>query len=152
MPKSRSPQGIQFASPLQRQWMIRSSIGRLALKAATVFGASSSSQRATKRMPAATISNTRETLPAPGREAKPESDEHDPGDDVDRAPYAARAQHRAHPGDERQPSERQRRECESVKCQRRERHAELRQQAREEHRHLRIREVAEQALAERRSL
>src|SRR5438128_12635178 len=63
MPKSLSPQGIQFDSPLQRQWMIRSSIGRLALNAATVFGASSSSQRATKRIPAATISSTRETLP-----------------------------------------------------------------------------------------
>src|SRR4051812_5767981 len=62
MPKSRSPHGIQFDSPLQRQWMIRSSSGRLALKAATVFGASSSSQRATKRIPAATISNTSRTL------------------------------------------------------------------------------------------
>src|SRR3954468_24237491 len=58
MPKSRSPHGIQFDSPLQRQWMIRSSSGRLALKAATVCGASSSSQRATKRIPAATISST----------------------------------------------------------------------------------------------
>jgi len=38
--------------------MIRSSSGRLALKAATVFGASSSSHRATKRIPAATISST----------------------------------------------------------------------------------------------
>src|SRR5579884_3268032 len=64
MPKSRSPQGIQFDSPLQRQWMIRSSIGRDARNAATVAGASSSSQRATKRIPAATISSTRETLPA----------------------------------------------------------------------------------------
>src|SRR3954468_12254464 len=62
MPKSRAPHGIQFDSPLQRQWMMRSSSGRLALNAATVFGAASSSQRATKRMPAATISSTRETL------------------------------------------------------------------------------------------
>src|SRR3954468_9096297 len=64
MPKSRVPHGIQFDSPLQRQWMIRSSIGSDALNAATVCGASSSSQRATKRIPAATISSTRETLPA----------------------------------------------------------------------------------------
>ncbi len=63
MPKSRSPHGIQFDSPLQRQWMIRSSSGRLALNAAHVFGASSSSQRATKRIPAATISSTRGTVP-----------------------------------------------------------------------------------------
>src|SRR4051794_2965991 len=58
MPKSRSPHGIQFDSPLQRQWMIRSSIGSDALNAATVLGASSSSHRATKRIPAATISST----------------------------------------------------------------------------------------------
>ena len=63
--------------------MIRSSIGSDALNAATVLGASSSSQRATKRIPAATISSTRETLPALGREAKPERDEHDARDDVD---------------------------------------------------------------------
>src|SRR5580765_8899609 len=88
MPKSRLPHGIQFDSPLQRQWMIRSSIGRLALNAATVFGASSSSQRATKRIPAATISSTRETLPALGREPKPERDEHHTGDDVDDPPHA----------------------------------------------------------------
>src|SRR4051794_6179359 len=62
MPKSRSPHGIQFDSPLQRQWMIRSSSGREALNASTVFGASPSSQRATKRIPAATISSTAETL------------------------------------------------------------------------------------------
>src|SRR5436305_4223268 len=68
IPKSRSPHGIQFDSPLQRQWMIRSSSGRLALKAATVCGASSSSHRATKRIPAATISNTPENLPEHDRD------------------------------------------------------------------------------------
>src|SRR4051794_37837489 len=57
MPSSRSPHGIQFDSPLQRQWMIRSSKGRIALNAATVAGASSSSQRARKVIPAATISS-----------------------------------------------------------------------------------------------
>src|SRR5690348_992993 len=93
MPKSRVPHGIQFDSPLQRQWMIRSSIGSDALNAATVFGASSSSQRATKRMPAATISSTRETLPVLRRQANPERDEHDSGDDVDNSPHARDEQH-----------------------------------------------------------
>ena len=51
MPRSRSPHGIQFDSPLQRQWMIRSSNGRIPRKASTVRGADSSSQRATKRHP-----------------------------------------------------------------------------------------------------
>src|SRR6476620_1489282 len=42
--------------------MIRSSNGRLRRKAATVCGASSYSKRATKRIPAATISSTGGTL------------------------------------------------------------------------------------------
>src|SRR3954449_10384827 len=105
MPKSRSPHGIQFDSPLQRQWMIRSSSGSDALNAATVFGARSSSQRATKRIPAATISSTRETLPAPGRQAKPERDEHDAGDDVDDPSHARDEQHPGAARDERQPAE-----------------------------------------------
>src|SRR5438105_13589830 len=62
MPRSRSPHGIQFDSPLQRQWMIRSSNGRIARNAATVFGARSSSNRATKWRPAALISSTAATL------------------------------------------------------------------------------------------
>src|SRR5436309_7443258 len=99
MPKSLSPHGIQFDSPLQRQWMIRSSSGRLALKAATVFGASSSSQRATKRIPAATISNTRETLPALGGQTKAECHEHDARDDVERAPKRRSDEGGAHPRD-----------------------------------------------------
>ena len=118
MPKSRSPHGIQFDSPLQRQWMIRSSIGRIALNAATVFGASSSSQRATKRIPAATISSTRETLPALGRETQPERDEHDARDDVDDAAHARHEQQRRAARDEREPAERQRGEREPVRRQR----------------------------------
>src|SRR3954453_5418307 len=100
MPKSRSPHGIQFDSPLQRQWMMRSSSGRLALKADTVSGASSSSQRATKRIPAATISNTRERLPALGREAQPERDEHEARDGVERPPDRWPPQRAARTGDE----------------------------------------------------
>src|SRR3954470_23718336 len=57
MPSSRSPHGIQFDSPLQRQWMMRSSKGRIAVNAATVAGASAASQRAWKVIPAATISS-----------------------------------------------------------------------------------------------
>src|SRR6185312_7516651 len=64
IPSSRSPHGIQLDSPLQRQWMIRSSNGRIALNAATVAGAPASSQRARKTIPAATISNMRVTLAA----------------------------------------------------------------------------------------
>ena len=52
--------------------------------------------------------------------------------------------------DEREPAERQRREHEPVRRQREERAAELRQQADEEDRHLRVREVAEQPLPVRR--
>src|SRR4051794_1557458 len=129
MPKSRVPHGIQFDSPLQRQWMIRSSIGSDALNAATVLGASSSSQRATNRIPAATISSTRETLPAPGRQAKSERNEYDTREDVDDSPHA---RHEEHPGaarDERQPAERQRCEHEPVRAESGERAAELRQQA-----------------------
>src|SRR5215471_5237814 len=107
MPKSRVPHGIQFDSPLQRQWMIRSSIGSDALNAATVFGASSSSQRATKRIPAATISSTRETLPVLGRQAKPERDQHDTGDDVHDPPDTRDEEHPGAVGDERQPAKRQ---------------------------------------------
>src|SRR3954453_6478910 len=121
MPKSRVPQGIQFDSPLQRQWMIRSSIGSDALNAATVAGASSSSQRATKRIPAATISSTRETLPALGRQAKPERDEHDARHHVDDAPHARDKKERGAARDERQPAERQRGEHEPVRRQREER-------------------------------
>src|SRR5437763_4234729 len=113
MPKSLSPQGIQFDSPLHRQWMIWSSIGRLALNAATVFGASSSSQRATKRIPAATISSTRERLPALGRKAEAERDEHDPRHDVERTPDGRHAQRGARTRDQRQPEERQTREDEA---------------------------------------
>src|SRR5215831_15565436 len=58
MPRSRSPHGIQLDSPLQRQWMMRSSSGRIDLNAATVLGASTSSNRATNRRPEATISST----------------------------------------------------------------------------------------------
>src|SRR5262249_53988660 len=58
MPRSRSPHGIQFDSPLQRQWMMRSSNGRIALNAATVLGASASSKRAANHRPDATISST----------------------------------------------------------------------------------------------
>ena len=49
--------------------MIRSSNGRIALKAATVFGASSSSQRATKRIPAAVISSTARPYPRAAAQA-----------------------------------------------------------------------------------
>ena len=58
MPSSRAPQGIQFDSPLQRQWMSRSSNGRIARNAATVAGASASSKRARKVNPAAQILST----------------------------------------------------------------------------------------------
>src|SRR5512146_2334658 len=112
MPKSRVPHGIQFDSPLQRQWMILSSIGSDALNAATVFGASSSSQRATKRIPAATISSTRETLPALGRDAKPERYQHCARDDVDDPPHTRHEQHPGSTRDERQPAEGQRGEDE----------------------------------------
>src|SRR5436305_8045772 len=108
IPKSRSPHGIQFDSPLQRQWMMRSSSGRLALKAATVFGASSSSQRATKRMPAVTISSTRETLSPLGRQAEAERDEHDARHDVECAPDAGDAQRCPGARHEQEPGERQR--------------------------------------------
>src|SRR3954451_1759886 len=146
MPKSRVPHGIQFDSPLQRQWMIRSSIGSDALNAATVLGASSSSQRATKRIPAATISSTRETLPALRRQAKPERDEHDTGDDVDYSPHP---RHEEHPGaarDERQPAERQRGEQEPMGGEPEDGAAKLRQQTEEEDGHLRVREVAHETL------
>src|SRR5437764_7891748 len=105
IPKSRSPHGIQFDSPLQRQWMIRSSSGRLALNAATVFGASSSSQRATKRMPAATISSTRETLPALGSETEAECDEHDARHDIERASHGGHTERLAATRHEREPGE-----------------------------------------------
>ena len=49
MPSSRSPKGIQFDSPLQRQWMIFESSGSSRRNDATVAGAASSSKRATKR-------------------------------------------------------------------------------------------------------
>src|SRR5947199_2542571 len=141
MPKSRSPHGIQFDSPLQRQWMMRSSSGRLALKAATVFGASSSSQRATKRMPAATISSTRETLSPLDRQAEAERDEHDARHDVEYAPDAGDAQRCPGARHEQEPGERQRGERKPVQRQSRERRAELRQQTGEEDGHLRIGEV-----------
>ena len=49
--------------------MSRSSSGRIALNAATVYGASSFSQRATKRIPAAVISSTPGTYPAAAAQA-----------------------------------------------------------------------------------
>jgi len=45
-PRSRSPNGIQPASPPQRTWMMRDSSGRSRRNAATVLGASSFSRRA----------------------------------------------------------------------------------------------------------
>jgi hypothetical protein len=73
---------------------------------------------------------------------------------VERAPDAATAEHAARPRDgervRRQPDERQRREDESQPEQFAEAGAELWQEAREEDRHLRVCEVAEQSLAESR--
>src|SRR5207302_6876776 len=123
--------------------MIRSSSGRLALNAATVCGARSSSQRATKRMPAATISSTRENLPALRREANAECDEDDAGDEVESAPRGRNAQGRRRARDRTQPGQSQRREHEAVQRERGERRTELGQEAREEDRHLGVREVAQ---------
>ena len=64
MPSSRSPNGIQFDSPLQRQWMIFDSSGSRRRNAATVSGAASSSKRATKRNSPAAISASRRDLSA----------------------------------------------------------------------------------------
>src|SRR4051812_6635992 len=126
--------------------MIRSSIGSDALKAATVLGASSSSHRATKRIPAATISSTRETLPAPGRDTHAEGDEHSRRERVDDAPKARPQERAATACDEREPSKSQGGEQQSMHGERGEGRAELRQQAREEHRHLRVAEIAEHTL------
>src|SRR4051812_29194179 len=107
MPKSRSPHGIQFDSPLQRQWMIRSSSGSDALKAATGFGASSSSQPATKRIPAATTSSTSRTYRgrsrAPRGEQPAEADQPHAGDEVEHATDARDAERRPGAHDEREP-------------------------------------------------
>src|SRR5262249_42745997 len=62
MPRSRSPNGIHADWPLQRAWISLDSSGSRRRKAATVFGAVSSSRRATSRMSATTISSTSESL------------------------------------------------------------------------------------------
>ncbi len=82
-------------------------------------------------------------------EAQPDSDQHRSGQPIQRAAHAS-AQQVARPGDGEgiagQPQQRQRAKAQAERRQRRNRARELRQQAREEEEHLRVAEVAEQAL------
>ena len=88
-----------------------------------------------------------------GGDAQPECDEHDAGDRVERTPHTLAREHAPRPRRRDrvagEPDARQKREEQAEPEQRRERIAELRQQAREEDHHLRVREVADEALAER---
>ena len=66
MPRSRSPNGIQAACPLQRAWISCESSGSSRLKAATDRGACSSSKRAVSSS-SATVIEGREHLEEIGR-------------------------------------------------------------------------------------
>jgi hypothetical protein len=83
-------------------------------------------------------------------EAQPERDQHRSGQPVERATQASAPQEVVRPGDREgiagQPQQRQRAKAQAERRQRRNRARELRQQAREEEEHLRVAEVAEQAL------
>jgi hypothetical protein len=83
-------------------------------------------------------------------QAQPERDQHRSGQPVERPAHRSAPQEVAGPGDgqgiARQPQQRQRAKAQAERRKRRNRARELRQQAREEEEHLRVAEVAEQAL------
>jgi hypothetical protein len=83
-------------------------------------------------------------------EAQPERDQHRSGQPIERATHASAPQQVTRPGDSQgiagQPQQRQRAKTQAERRERRNRARELRQQAREEEEHLRVAEVAEQAL------